>query len=57
MEPPWEGGKNIYINGPGRMTKIAATPMFENKTFKTLLLQNPKAYDLETMDLSSKKFI
>ena len=23
MEPPWEEGKKVYINGPGRMPKMA----------------------------------
>ena len=23
VEPPWEGGKKIYIDGPGHMTKMA----------------------------------
>ena len=22
VEPPWEGGEKVYINGPGHMTKI-----------------------------------
>ena len=45
MEPPWEGGTNVYINGPGHMTKMAAMPIY-GKTFKNL--QNHKSYDLET---------
>ena len=24
VEPPWEGGTKVYINGPGHMTKVAA---------------------------------
>ena len=28
MEPPWERGKKVYINGPGHMTKMAATPFY-----------------------------
>ena len=28
VEPPWEGGMKVYINGPGHMTKMAATPIF-----------------------------
>ena len=28
VEPPWEGVKKIYINGPGHMTKMAATPIY-----------------------------
>ena len=27
MKPPWEGGTKVYINGPGHMTKMAATPI------------------------------
>ena len=28
VEPHWEGGKKVYINGPGHMTKMAATPIY-----------------------------
>ena len=28
VEPPWEGGAKVYINGPGHMTKMAATPIY-----------------------------
>ena len=28
VEPPWEGGTEVYINGPGHMTKMAATPIY-----------------------------
>ena len=27
MEPPWEGGTKVYINGPGQLTKMADTPI------------------------------
>ena len=27
-EPPWEGGTKVCINGPGHMTKMAATPIY-----------------------------
>ena len=47
MEPPWERGTKVYINGPGHMTKMAAMPIYV-KTLKNLLLQNQKSYDLET---------
>ena len=30
VEPPWEGGKKVLINGPGYMTKMAATPIYGN---------------------------
>ena len=44
MEHPWEGGKKVYINGQGHMTKMAARAI--NR--KNLLLQNQKANDFET---------
>ena len=28
VEPPWQGGKKVYINGPGHMTKMAAMPIY-----------------------------
>ena len=28
VEPPWEGGTKVYINGPGDMTKMAAMPIY-----------------------------
>ena len=28
VEPPWEGGTKVYINGPGHMTKMAAMPVY-----------------------------
>ena len=28
MEPPWEGGTKVYINGPGHMTRMAAMPIY-----------------------------
>ena len=46
VEPPWEGGTKVYINGLGHMTKMAA--MRHVKTLKNLLLQKQKSYDLET---------
>ena len=27
VEPLWQGGKKVYINGPGHMTKMAAMPI------------------------------
>ena len=27
VEPFWEGGMKVYINGPGHMTKMAAMPI------------------------------
>ena len=28
VEPPWEGGTKVYINGPGHMTKLASMPIY-----------------------------
>ena len=28
VEPPWEGGTKVYINGPGHMTKMAAMSIY-----------------------------
>ena len=28
VEPPWKGGKKVYINGPGHMTMLATTPIY-----------------------------
>ena len=28
MEPSWEGGTKVCINGPGHMTKMAAMPIY-----------------------------
>ena len=28
VEPPWEGGTKVYINGPCHMTKMAAMPIY-----------------------------
>ena len=51
VDPPWEGGTKVCINGPGRMTKMAACP-YMVKTFKNLLLQNQKSYYLETWHIA-----
>ena len=53
VEPPWEGGTKVYINGPGHMTKMAATPIYGKKPFKNLLLQNRRADFLETLYVAS----
>ena len=34
VEPPWEGGTKVCINGPGHMTKMAATPIYGKKPLK-----------------------
>ena len=28
VEPPWEEGMKVCINGPGHMTKMAAMPIY-----------------------------
>ena len=28
VEPPWNGGRNLFSNGPGHMTKLAAMPTY-----------------------------
>ena len=28
VEPPWEAGTKVYINGPGHMTKMATMPIY-----------------------------
>ena len=28
VEPPWEGGTKVCINGQGHMTKMAAMPIY-----------------------------
>ena len=53
VEPPWEGGTKVCINGPGHMTKMAAMPIYD-KNLKNLLLQNQKSYDLETWHVASR---
>ena len=35
VEPPWEGGTKIYINGPGHMTKMAAMPIYGKNLYKS----------------------
>ena len=52
VEPPWEGGTKVYMNGPGHMTKMAAMPIY-GKNLKNLLFQNQTSYDLETWHVAS----
>ena len=47
METPYHMGTKVCSNGPGNMTKMAATPINGKKNFKNLL-QNQKADDLGT---------
>ena len=34
VEPPWEGGTKVCINGPGHMTKMAAMPIYDKNLKK-----------------------
>ena len=35
MEPPWEVGKKVYINGTGHMTKMAAMLIYGKNNQKS----------------------
>ena len=48
MEAPEDAGTKICSNGPGHMTKMAATPIYGKNLLKNLLLQNQKVDDLWT---------
>ena len=36
MEPQWDGGTKIYVNGPGHMTNMAVMPIY-NKNMKVCM--------------------
>ena len=38
MEPQWEGGSKVCINGPGHMTKMAAMPIYGKNPSKIVFL-------------------
>ena len=46
VEPPWEGGMKVSINGTGHMTKMAATPIYGKKLQKSSSTE--LSYDHET---------
>ena len=48
MEPLWDGGTKVYLQGPGHMTKMASMPIYGKKLFKNLLLWNRWADFQET---------
>ena len=52
VEPPWEGGTKVCINGPGHMTKMAATSIY-GKNLKKSSLQNQPADFHETWYVAS----
>ena len=35
VQPPWQGGKKVYIDGPGYMTKMAAMPRYSKNLLKS----------------------
>ena len=37
--PPWEGGKKLYINGPGHMTKMATVPVYGKNLKKSSITE------------------
>ena len=41
VEPPWEGGTKVYINGPGHMTKMVAMPKY-GKNLKNSFSPKPE---------------
>ena len=47
MEPPWEGGTKVYINGPGHMTKMAAMPICGKNLKKSSSPEPEVPYDFE----------
>ena len=53
VEPPWEGGTKVCLNGPGHMTKMAAMSIY-GKNLKNLLLQNRRADFHETWYVPSE---
>ena len=42
VEPPWNGGTKVCSNGPGHMTKMAATSPYMVKTLKKSSFPEPK---------------
>ena len=53
MELLWDGGTNVYSNGPGHMIKMADMPIYGKKNLKNILLENQKADDIETWNAAS----
>ena len=41
MESPWDEGTNVYSNGPGHMTKMAAMPIY-GKNLKKFFFSKTK---------------
>ena len=39
VEPCWEGGTKVYINGPGHMTKMATTPIYGKNLKRSMIMK------------------
>ena len=52
MEPPWEGGTKVYINGPGHMTKMAAMPIYGKNPSKIFFSRTGGPEKVKTVDFS-----
>ena len=52
MEPSWEGGTKVCINGPGHMTKMAAMPIY-GKNLEKSSSPEPAADFHETLYVAS----
>ena len=39
VQPPWQGGKKVYINGPSHMTKMATMPVYSKNIKKSSSLE------------------
>ena len=37
VEPPWDEGTKVCLNGPGHMTKMAAMPIYDKSLKKSFL--------------------
>ena len=53
VEPQWDGGTKVCLNGRGHMKKMAAMPIYGKNMKKILLLWNQKADDLESLSAAS----
>ena len=49
VEPPRVGGTKVYINDPGQMTKMAATPIVIMVKILKIFSRTKKSCDLETL--------
>ena len=40
VEPPWDIGRKVCSNGPGHMTKVAATTIYDKNSSKERIALN-----------------